>query len=238
MFIYLDTETTGSGPEDRLCQIAFKTDTGTNVDELFNPNMPISVEAMSIHHITNEMVADKPPFKDSDAYKDLQVMFASDNAVLVAHNAKFDVSMLNREDLFPKKVICTYKLARYLDKEGVIPKYNLQYLRYYLKLNISATAHTAIGDVLVLEGIFQRIYAKFKGQTIGEDPVAEMIKISSSSVLVPRMPFGKHKGLKMAEVPKDYLQWLTGTDLDEDLEYTVRHYLDGPMQEPEYDASI
>ena len=63
MFIYLDTETTGSGTTDRICQIAFKTDDGTTVDELFNPNMPISVEAMSIHHITNEMVAGKPLFK-------------------------------------------------------------------------------------------------------------------------------------------------------------------------------
>ena len=223
MFIYLDTETTGSGPEDRLCQIAFKTDTGTTVDELFNPDMPISVEAMSIHHITNEMVANKPLFKGSNAYKQLQVLFTSEDAVLVAHNAKFDVSMLNRENLYPQRVICTYKLSRYLDKDGVIPKYNLQYLRYYLKLNIDATAHTAIGDVLVTEGLFQRIYAKFKGQAI--DPVADMINISSSPVLVPRMPFGKHKGLKMAEVPPDYLQWLAGTDLDEDLAYTVRHYL-------------
>jgi hypothetical protein len=33
MFIYLDTETTGSGTTDRLWQIAFKTDTGTTVDE-------------------------------------------------------------------------------------------------------------------------------------------------------------------------------------------------------------
>jgi DNA polymerase III epsilon subunit-like protein len=236
MFIYLDTETTGSGPEDRLCQIAFKTGTGTTLDELFNPEMPISVEAMSIHHITNEMVADKPPFKDSDAYKQLQVLFATDDSILVAHNAKFDVSMLNRENLYPQKSICTYKLSRYLDKEGIIPKYNLQYLRYYLKLNIDATAHTAIGDVLVLEGVFQRIHAKFKGQAI--DPVADMINISSSPVLVPRMPFGKHKGLKMAEVPKDYLQWLSGTDLDEDLGFTVGYYLGNPIQDVKYDASI
>jgi exodeoxyribonuclease X len=110
------------------------------------------------------------------------------------------------------------------------------YLRYYLKLNIDATAHTSIGDVLVLEGIFQRIHVKFKGQAI--DPVADMINISSSPVLVPRMPFGKYKGLKMAEVPKDYLQWLSGTDLDEDLAYTVRHYLGGSPQGMEYDANI
>ena len=78
MFIYLDTETTESG---------------TTVDELYNPNMPISVEAMSIHHITNEMVADKPLFKGNDACKKLLIMFASDDAILVAHNAKFDVSI-------------------------------------------------------------------------------------------------------------------------------------------------
>jgi len=35
MFIFLDTETTGTGKEDRLCQIAFKTETGLIVDELF-----------------------------------------------------------------------------------------------------------------------------------------------------------------------------------------------------------
>jgi len=34
MVIFLDTETTGSVLKDRPCQIAFKTDTGTAVDEL------------------------------------------------------------------------------------------------------------------------------------------------------------------------------------------------------------
>ena len=63
-------------------------------------------------------------------------------------------------------------------------------------------------------------------------------KISSSPVLVPRMPFGKHKGLKIAEVPRDYLEWLSGTDLDEDLAYTVRHYLGGSKQVPEYDSGF
>ena len=35
MFIFLDTETTGTGEEDRLCQIIFKTKTGLIVNELF-----------------------------------------------------------------------------------------------------------------------------------------------------------------------------------------------------------
>jgi exodeoxyribonuclease X len=185
MFIYLDTETTGSEIEDRLCQVAFKTSEGIIVDELFNPGMKISIESMSVHHITNEMVADKSPFKISPVYKKLQMMLSRDDTVMVAHNAKFDVAMLEREGLHTQKVICTYKLARYLDKEGIIPEYNLQYLRYYMKLNIEATPHTALGDVLVMENIFQKFYTKFSKLYPGLDPVSQMINISNSPVKIP-----------------------------------------------------
>ena len=138
MFIFLDTETTGTGPADRLCQIAFKTKGGYTVNELFNPGMPISIDAMTVHHITNEMVLEKPPFRDSDTWRQLQDLMSSNTNVMVAHNAAFDVDMLKKEGIEPKNVICTLKLARYFDKEGVIPKYGLQYLRYYLKLNVDA----------------------------------------------------------------------------------------------------
>ena len=65
MFIFRDTETTGTGPDDRLCQIAFKPEVSPAISELFNPGKPISIDAMAIHHITNKMVEDKPPFKGS-----------------------------------------------------------------------------------------------------------------------------------------------------------------------------
>jgi len=224
MFIFLDTETTGTGPEDRLCQIAYKTEDGTVVNELFNPGMQISIDAMCIHHITNEMVQDKPSFKGSNAYNKLNELVANDNNVIVAHNAKFDISMLNREDIYSPKAICTLKLTRSLDKNGIIPKHSLQYLRYYLKLNIKATAHDALGDVLILEGLFNRIHTKFKEIDTGGS-INAMIRISNSPVLIARMPFGKHKGKLFSEIPTDYLEWLKGTDLDEDLKYTVDHYL-------------
>jgi DNA polymerase III epsilon subunit-like protein len=224
MFIFLDTETTGNGPEDRLCQLAFKTDQELTVNELFNPGMPISVDAMSIHHITNEMVQDKPSFQGSDTWKQLQELFNSDENVMVAHNAPFDIGMLKKEKIEPRKVVCTLKLARYLDKEGVIPRYNLQYLRYYLNLNIDARSHDALGDILVLEALFKRIHAKFVEEFV-DHSTDRMIEVSKKPLLYRRMPFGKHKGVKMEEVPIDYLQWLSTTDLDEDLEYTVKHYL-------------
>ncbi|EOG6839198.1 hypothetical protein ACLH0Q_006002 [Klebsiella pneumoniae] len=44
------------------------------------------------------------------------------------------------------------------------------------------------------------------------------------------MRFGKHKGKTFEEVAtedKGYLRWLLGTDLDEDMEFTVKHWLKG-----------
>ena len=98
------------------------------------------------------------------------------------------------------------------------------YLRYCLKLNVDAVPHTALGDILVLETPFNRIYAKAVIE-FGDDTVAKMIEVSKKPVFYRRMPFGKHKGLKMEEVPLDYLQWLAGTDLEDDLRYTIERYL-------------
>ena len=178
MFIFLDTETTGTDEDDRLCQIAFKTEAGLIVNELFNPGKPISVEAMSIRHITNEMVKDKPQFKNSEAWRKLKDLIAKENKIIVAHNAKFDVGMLRKEDIHPQKTICTYKMARFLDKDGIIPQYNLQYLRYYLNLNIHASPHDALGDILVLEALFKRIRAKVT-QEFGVDAIGKMIELTN-----------------------------------------------------------
>ncbi len=70
----------------------------------------------------------------------------------------------------------------------------------------------------------QRLYAKImeKYQNSASD---KMIDISNKPVLIRRMPFGKHKGMKMEEVPADYLQWLSTTDLEGDLRYTVDYYM-------------
>ena len=225
MFIYLDTETTGNGPDDRLCQIAFKPENGPAVCELFNPGKPISIDAMVVHHITEKMVADKPPFMGSEACDKLRQLVSEAENVIVAHNAQFDMTMLHWEGIFSTRTICTLKLARYLDKNGVIPKYNLQYLRYFLGLEIDAKAHDALGDILVLEGLFSRLNAKFQENDKLKDPVQEMIHISSNPVLIARMPYGKHKGMLFSEVPRDYLEWLSGTELDEDMAYTVKTHL-------------
>ena len=230
--LFLDTETTGNDvAKDRLCQVCYKTGTKTHT-EYFKPPVPISVKSMSITHITNKLVADKPAFAESDMKRDLEDLLA--NHVLVAHNAKFDIAMLEAEGLVVPNFICTLRVARHLDENAVIPEYNLQFLRYYLDLEVEGAAHDALGDVLVTEAIFNRQLQKFLDQGLSEDEaIAEMIKISSRPSLFKKIPFGKHKDKTLAEVAKidrGYLEWLYKQKLedgeqDEDWLYTLKHYL-------------
>lgn len=235
--VFLDTETTGLNKEDRLCQVAFKFQ-GKEQDALFRPEIPISVEAMAISHITNRMVADKDAFKDSEMFQELKDIFDKDN-ILVAHNAGFDAEILRREGLEIRKMIDTYKIAGYLDKKGEIPKYNLQYLRYYFDFEVpDAPAHNALGDIRVLEVIFDYFYARMKAEVGAEEKIIpKMLEISALPLLIKKFSFGKYLGERVEEVAgrdKGYLQWLlgekkkareNGEDESEDWIYTLEHHL-------------
>lgn len=240
--IFLDTETTGNEEKDRLCQIAFAEITDTpkllSPDKitslLFKPPLPISVESSAVCHITNKMVADKPPFIDSETFHKLKDVFAKSDVILVAHNAKFDLGMLRKEGIEIPQNICTLRVARALDTEGVIPRYNLQYLRYYLGIEIDATAHDAKGDVMVLFELFKRLFVKIRATVHSdEEAIKKMLEISSHPSLITTINFGKHNGKKLSEVVQydpSYLDWLLvqkeqSPSDEEDWIYTLKHYL-------------
>jgi len=212
--IFLDTETTGLGPEDRLCQCAYIYQ-DKEYNELFKPPLEISVEAQSISHVTNRHVQDKPLFEGSEMQKHLQELDQDGVSVLVAHNAKFDIAMLSRDGVTAERYIDTHKVAQALDEEGVIPRYNMQYLRYYLDLQVEgAQAHDALGDVLVLKALFERLYKKCIDKGMGSVETLEWMKqVSSQPTFIHTFVFGKYKGQKTKEVAKTdrgYLQWLQG----------------------------
>jgi DNA polymerase III epsilon subunit-like protein len=161
--IFYDTETTGNTDTDRLCQLGIK-ERGIEtpvLNALYTPPVPISIESKSIHHITEKMIGDRPMFKDAEEYNKTKTLFENNDVVSVAHNAQFDVGMLSREDINVAKTICTMKVAMTLDANDVIPSYRLQYLRYYLGIEITGVnAHDAWGDVVVLEELFERLLSK------------------------------------------------------------------------------
>ncbi len=229
--IFLDTETTGNDvAKDRLCQICYQVG-DTLRTEYFKPPLPISVKAMSVTHITNKMVADKEAFEGSQTKKDLQELL--NNGVLVAHNVRFDAAILENEGMNIPRKICTLRIARHVDAEGKIPEYNLQFLRYYLDLEIEGNAHDAEGDVKVLKAVFDRLFAKMrKDEESDEATIARMIEISNNPSIYKIFNFGKHKDAKIEDVLKTdrgYLEWLLKSKLetgeDEDWIYTLKQYL-------------
>jgi len=241
--IFLDTETTGNEPKkDFLCQIAYKTYDPNSKErasetfcELYKPPVHIPPEASAVTHITDKTVADKKVFKESEEYSKIKQLLESPDSIMVAHNAKFDFEIIKKEGIVPPNVICTLRVARALDRENVIPQYRLQYLRYYLDIDIEAEAHDALGDVLVLEKLFERLLNKIitEDYLSEEGAISKMLEISSHPSLMHMFNFGKYNGKtvkEVAEIDRGYLEWMLGQkelnpDNEEDWIYTLKYYL-------------
>lgn len=98
--IILDTETTGINPAEghRVIEIGCvemigRKLTGNHFHVYLNPQRYVEEEAIKVHGITNEFLADKPVFAQ---VVDDFLEFIRDSE-LVIHNAPFDVGFLNHE---------------------------------------------------------------------------------------------------------------------------------------------
>jgi len=232
--IALDTETTGLAPTARLVQLAYKNlTTGEVVDEYFKPPVPILFTAMATHHITEKMVEDKQVFEGSEHQANL-IKILKDN-ILVAHNAQFDINILKNEGVKTNKYIDTLRVSMHLLN---CDRYNIQYLRYFLGLEIDGVAHNASGDVAVLEPLFEHLknVAKEKFSLKSDDEIMQkMMELTQTPILLKVFAFGKYEGKTFEEVNKEnsgYLKWLyeseSKKDLlsqNEELVYTLKKHL-------------
>lgn len=97
VFVAFDTETTGTGAGTRVIELAGSRFVGDRLDGTFqtliDPEQPIPAEATAIHNIDDAMVRgqDKAP----EAMR--KFLDFAQGAVLVAHNASFDASMIGLE---------------------------------------------------------------------------------------------------------------------------------------------
>jgi DNA polymerase III epsilon subunit-like protein len=229
-------EATGLDEEDRLVQVAYDFE-GLEKEAMFYPGRDMNIEAMEGTHITNKHLADKEKFQGSDFYKELKEILDREETIFVAHNAPYDIGMVEKEELKVGKSIDTYKVAQALDTKSEIPAYRLQYLRYYLGLEVDdVVAHDALGDVRVLKAVFERMYDKMRQKNTHDEVIEKMIKITSEPMLIKRLTFGKHKGELVADVARTdrgWLEWLLSQkesdaangNIDEDWIYTLKHYL-------------
>ncbi len=204
--IYYDTETTGvRSDKDRIIELAaYDPVEERTFVRLINPGMSIPLEATAIHNITNEMVREAPSFR---VIAEQFVAFCPENTVLIAHNNDaFDKLFLEAEfkraDLpFPDfRFVDSLKWARKYRSD--LPRHTLQSLREVFGIEANQ-AHRALDDVIVLHKVFQAM--------IDDLPIDTVLELLAKPQNVSKMPFGKHQGKPLSEVPKDYVTWLASS---------------------------
>jgi DNA polymerase-3 subunit epsilon len=162
--IILDTETTGLDPalghriiEIAGVELADRRLTGNTFHRYINPERGIDAGAQQVHGLTDEMLADKPKFKD---VVDELLAFIT-GAELIIHNAPFDVGFLDREFSLLKRpklakacpiVTDTLRMARDLHP-GKRNSLDALCDRYEID-NSSRTLHGALLDAELLAEVY------------------------------------------------------------------------------------
>ena len=164
-FVVFDTETTGLDPSggDEIISIAGvrivngRIMTGESFDHYVHPGRAIPPASTKIHHITDAMVAGAPKI---DVVLPKFHSYVSD-AVLVAHNAAFDMKFLSlKEDStgvnFSNPVLDTVLLAAHL--QGQTASLTLDALAEQFGIEIPPEVrHTALGDSLATAEVLLRL---------------------------------------------------------------------------------
>ncbi len=148
--VFLDLETTGIDiVKDRIVEIALlkvKTD-GTEEELLqrINPQKPISEEAIRVHGITNEDVADAPTFKE--VAKNLAKFL--EGCDLAGFNSnRFDIPLL-AEEFLRVDVDIDFKKRKFIDVQAIFHKMEQRTLEAAYKFYCNkplVDAHSALAD--------------------------------------------------------------------------------------------
>ncbi|SCY58841.1 3'-5' exonuclease [Paracoccus tibetensis] len=169
--VVFDTETTGLEPTDRIVQIAGLRIargrlTGERFETLVHPGRPIPPASTAIHGIDDAMVAEAPDMTRALA----AFHHFAEGAVLVAHNAPFDMGFLRRAAPetgahFDNPVLDTVLLSAMV--WGQSAPHSLDALTERLGIAIPPEArHTAMGDTVATAEAFLRLIAALEAKGI------------------------------------------------------------------------
>jgi len=163
----VDVETTGLSPRygDRICEIAVLRVEGEReqaFESLVNPGRPISPGAAAVHRITGDEVRSAPSFQA--LAPSLWPLF--DGAVVLAHNAPFDLGFLAAERHYlglpplDNLVLDTLALARsYFD----FPRNSLGLIAEALTIP-PTVRHRAMADVRTTLSVADRLLEDLAGR--------------------------------------------------------------------------
>ena len=157
-FAFLDLETTGLSPwfGDRICEIGIVLTEGKRMRDtyqrLVNPGRELSLAAASTNGLTDAQLATAPPF---ETMADELTAYLQD-AVVVCHNAQFDLQFLDSEfrrigrEVQISNLIDTLIIAR---EHFDLPSYTLLSLAEAFNVPMDSS-HRALADALTDRGVF------------------------------------------------------------------------------------
>lgn len=160
-FVVFDSETTGLDPDqDEVIQLgAVRVVNGKIIrtetfDTFVNPGRSIPASSTKVHGICDEMVLNAPTFPDACA----QFHAFARDAVIIAHNAPFDLAFLHRYAdvsgvIFDHPVLDTVHLSAIVF--GGSAEHTLDAICDRLGVEIAADVrHTALGDAMATAQVF------------------------------------------------------------------------------------
>lgn len=216
----LDTETTAWMRTWRVVQYAIVSD-GYEWERLVKPPTRISPATIKVHRITPAMVKNEPKFTDTLWYHEL-IRRIHEGEYLIAHHARFDVSILANEWVSVPRYICSCKVARKILKPEWVPRFGLQFLKEYLDLErlyakqkLTGYAHSALYDTKVLYWLYMYLYSKIEILYPNKDPHEVMREITYDYKPLTRLSFGKYKWMSLTAISqkdKWYLIWLYNSE--------------------------
>ena len=174
-------------------------------DQLYSVDEPISFAAMAVHHILESDLTDQPHYTSFKLPKE--------TVYIIGHNIDYDIRALEKCGVETSniKAICTLALARLVwpDAEA----HNISALIYMISKGSDKArqmlkgAHRADADIILTANILMHIIHRLNIQSI-----EELYAVSEDARIPRTITFGKHKGTAIAELPKDYIQWLMRQD--------------------------
>ena len=202
--IIFDTETTGRTGAV-LIEAAwlelnslspFKTSNPFN--QRYNPGRKIELGALATHHILDEELINCP---DASTFN-----ISSHINCIIGHNIDYDWNVIGQPNV---KRICTLALARNVWPD--LDAHNQSALLYFLDRHNARdklkNAHLALADVENCAFILEKIVNKLEIATI-----EELWNVSEQARIPSHMTFGKHKGVAIVDIPRDYKAWLLSQD--------------------------
>lgn len=203
--LLFDTETTGT-KEPQIIEAAWLELSDpvhltvlSTFEQRYRPSKPIELGALATHHIYDEELTHCPPHTEFTLPDTLRY--------LIGHNVDYDWEVAGRPEV---RRICTLALSRHFhpdldshSQSAMIYQINRADARQRLR-----HAHSALADVRNCYVLLQHLI----GQAGAIRSWDELWMLSEKARIPRVMPFGKHRGTPIGNIPADYKAWLLRQD--------------------------